>query len=194
MYSACMGWESIDDKLNPLNAKIGNSPTAASSNPPALNPLSGSKPQAPLGPSLGAKHIGHDANQLDQSLENGRVNIYTDDTHASERVEIQVPNGLIAIYKDYDLSPDISHYKSIEMLDKEMQVIGKIDLDPIDKHFVDTGYRCFFDGTEIGKGNGDIGLLVAQKIIGETMQPRSGPGSAIDDEIIKTIKKVLNLE
>lgn len=194
MYSASMAWESIDDKLNPLNAKIGKPPANTSAAPPALNPLSGSNPTAPLGPSLGAKHLGHDANQLQESLENGKVNIYTDGKHAAERVEIQVPDGLIAIYKDYDLSPDISHYKSIEMLDKNMEVIGKIDLDPTDKHVADTGYRCFFEGTEIGKGNGDIALLVAQKIIGETIQIRSGPGSAIDDEIIKTVKKVLHLE
>ena len=187
-----MGWDSIDDKDKPLAANVakpfGNTPV----NPLTGNPMYGNKISGYKGPSLGDVHAGHNATLLRQRLEEGKVKVYTDSKGVSERVEIQVPNGLVVVYKDYGFSPTLAHYKSIEILDLEKQTLGTIELDPTNRTVSHTDYRFFYEKSEIGRGNGDIGLLIAQQMVNRTIQPRSGKGTGVDGEVITTIYSILN--
>jgi hypothetical protein len=188
-----MGWDSIDDKLNPPDPNVvkpfGNTPV----NPLTGNPMYGQK-IGYKGPTLGDSHSGHNANLLRKRLEDGKVKLYTDPKGVSERVEIQVENGLVVVYKDYGFSRTLAHYKKIEILDGDMQPRGSIDLTPTNRTVSHTDYRFFYEGSEIGKGSGDIGLLIAQKLVSRAIQVRSGAGSGVDDEVITTIKNILNLK
>lgn len=185
-----MAWESIDDKLKPPSNVVkpfGDTPV----NPLTGNPMYNQK-MSYGGPSLGDTHAGHNANLLRQRLEDGKVKVYTDPKGVSERVEIQVPNGLVVVFKDYGFSRTLAHYKTIEVLDMEMQPLGTIELQPTNRLITHTDYRFFYEGSEIGKGNGDIGLFIAQALVSNTIQPRSGKGTGVDGEVITTINNILN--
>jgi hypothetical protein len=187
-----MGWDSIDDKLNPPDPNVvkpfGNTPV----NPLTGNPMYGNKISGYKGPSLGDSHPGHNATLLRKRLEDGKVKVYTDPKGVAERVEIQVPNGLVVVFKDYGFSRALAHYKMIEILDGDMQPLGKIELEPTNRTVSHTDYRFFYEQSEIGRGSGDIGLFIAQKLVSRAIQPRSGGSTGVDDEIITTINSVLN--
>jgi hypothetical protein len=186
-----MGWDSIDDKLKPADPNVakpfGNTP---------VNPLTGNpmyeKHVSYGGPSLGDSHQGHNATLLRQRLEDGKVKVFTDPKGVSERTEIQMPNGLVVVYKDYSFSRTLAHYKSIEILDMEKQPLGTIELEPANRLVTHTDYRFFYEKSEIGRGNGDVGLFLAQKLVSKSIQPRSGKGTGVDDEVVTTILSILN--
>lgn len=187
-----MGWDSIDDKLNPPDPNkpkpFGNTPV----NPLTGNPMYGQKVSYGGKPSLGDVHTGHSANLLRMRLEDGKVKVYTDSKGVAERDEIQVPEGLVVVYKDFGFSRSLAHYKKIEILDMDMQLRGTIELTPTNRLVAHTDYSFFYEHSMIGKGKGDIGLLIAQKLVSHAIQPRSGQGSGVDDEIITTIKSILS--
>jgi hypothetical protein len=190
-YSNYMAWESIDDKLKPPDPSVvkpfGNTPV----NPLTGNPMYGQRVSYG-GPSMGDSHQGHNATLLRHRLEDGKVKVYTDSKGVSERTEIQMPNGLVIVYKDYGFSRMLAHYKTIEILDMEKQPLGTIELQPTNRLIAHTDYRFFYERSEIGRGSGDIGLLLAQELVSHTIQPRSGKGTGVDGEIVTTIKNILN--
>lgn len=193
-----MAFDSIEDLMKPKMpvAKDPNAPAKPFGDTP-IDPLTGHPIYGNRvtgtsgGPKIGDSHMGQHATLLRERLEDGKVKIYQDPKAIAERVEIQVPEGLVVIYKDYGFAKTLAHYKRIDILGIDGQLRGSIDMIPQDRTVTHTAYRFFYEGSEIGKGNGDIGLFVAQKLVSRNVAPRSGMGTGIDDEIITTIQHVL---
>jgi hypothetical protein len=146
--------------------------------------------------TLGDSHMRHKAIILKRSFEDGKVKLYEDARGIAERTEINVeeegkPSGKVVVYKDYDFPGGLAKYKKIDIFSVNEELLGSLNMYPRDKDNPRPVYRFFYDRAEIGSGNGDIALFVAQALVGRNIQSRSGAGTAIDGEIVTTIKHIL---
>lgn len=141
--------------------------------------------------SLGDRNSSHPAVILKRTLYEGNVKIYEDAKGIAERCEISLPEGKIVVYKDYEVSEKLAKYKRIDILSLEDNLKGTIDIIPRDRTSPRPGYRFFYERSEIGSGSGDIAIYIAQKFLGESLGSRSAIGTEVDEEVISTIKSVL---
>ena len=140
---------------------------------------------------LGDSHSGHPAIILKHTLHDGNIKIFEDAKGIAERTEIIIPEGKVVVYKDYEVSEKLAMYKKIDIFSVEDELRGTIDIMPHDRTSPYPAYRFFYEKAEIGGGKGDIALFIGQNFLGENLDSRSGIGTTVDEEVISTIKRVL---
>ena len=141
---------------------------------------------------LGDRRSSHPTIILKRTYMDGNIKIFVDSTGGAEKTEILVPEGKVVVYKDFEITPVLSKYKKIQILTVDDELHGSMDLIARDRNSPVPVYRVFFERSELGSANGDIGMLIAHKLLGGSMDASAGIGSSIDDEIINTIKRVLH--
>lgn len=141
--------------------------------------------------TLGDRNSKHPAIILKRTMMDGSVRVYEDSTGGAERTDIIVPEGKVVVHKDYELLVTLAQFKKIVVLSKDDEVKGSIDVIARDRTSPKPVYRFFYNRSEIGGGYGDIGMFLAHKLLGGVMDARTGVGTTVDDEVISTIKEIL---
>lgn len=173
------------DKVKPF----GNTPIDPLTGHPIYG---GGAASSGLRATIGDRYSGHRAVILKRSFEDGKVKVFEDGRGLAERTEMIVDEGKIMVYKDYDYQGGLSRYKRIDIYNINEELVGSIKLYPKDKLNPHPIYRFFYEQSEIGLGNGDIALFIAQALVARNIQSRSGAGTSLDGEIITTIKQILD--
>lgn len=141
--------------------------------------------------ALGDRHSSHQTIILKRSMLDGNVKIFEDSKGLAERTELTMPTGKVCVYKDYDESGVLAKYKKIDVLSNDGELMGSLSLYPRDRTIAHPVYRVFADRQEIGTAYGDIPLFLAKKLLDASIDPRSGVGTTVDDEVITEIKNLL---
>ncbi len=161
---------------------------------------SGSSSDSPANAPVYTSHFGglgdhrssHPAIILKRTFMDGNIKVFVDSTGGAEKTEILVPEGKVVVYKDFEITPEMSRYKKIDILTIEDELHGTMDLIVRDRTNPRPVYRVFFERGELGSANGDIGMLIAHKLLGGNIDTSAAIGSSIDDEVIDTLKRVLH--
>jgi hypothetical protein len=85
----------------------------------------------------------------------------------------------------------LARYKKIDILSHDGELMGSLSLYPRDRTIAHPVYRVFSSRDEIGSAYGDIPLFLAKKLLDASIDPRSGIGTTVDDEVITEIKNLL---
>lgn len=144
-----------------------------------------SKPNsAPFGST-----VVHKATILKKVMGNGAIKVFTDSKGASERIEIVLTEGKVVINKDYELVSSMAHFKTIELYSSEDVLKDSIDIISQDSRI--HVFTFYFHNSPIGRGNGDIGLSIAEAFVTGSVDPRYLAGASVDPEVIETIQNIL---
>jgi hypothetical protein len=134
---------------------------------------------------------GHKATILKKVLNNGAYKIYADITGHVQRTEISLPEGKVIIIKDYEKVPAFAHYRSLTVLSSQDISLGSLSIVPEDRKLPNSSLRFYDGNTQIGSGSGDIGLAIADKLLGIEADPRRTAMSSVDPDIITSITNFL---
>jgi hypothetical protein len=131
----------------------------------------------------------HKATILKKIIADGNVKIYTDPQGVVEKTDISIPEGKIVVIKDYEVTARLAKYKKIDVYSNTEQKLDTVDI--ISENSMMHTYTFYFHGNAIGKGSGDLGTALASGFFPDAVDPRLLAGSAVDPEVIKVIKDVL---
>lgn len=150
------------------------------------------QPHQSLNGNLHAKDI----NVLKQSLEEGNIKIYQDDTRTQERIDIILDNqGVVKIYKEYhkDFATSIMKgvCKSIEVYSRENELVGSFTLTPESQYVLNPVYRVQYGTTHIGTASGDVPMSLGKLLLYPDSDVPLMGGSKISREVVDTIRKLL---
>lgn len=141
-------------------------------------------------PSGGGLVKEHHTNLLDHVMVDGKIRIYTDSTKGAKREEISLPTGgKIVLLKDFLVDPKQSKYKAIQIYSEEDELLDTISIVEESQIHV---FRFYYGNGPIGRGWGDIGMFIAQKMLGEgVLDPRYVAGASVDQDVIDIIQKIV---
>lgn len=141
-------------------------------------------------PGVGGLQKKHQINVLDRVMVDGQVKVYTDSTKNAKKEEILAPGGgRVIIIKDFAVDPKSASYKTIEIYSDQDELLDSITI--VEEKMI-KAFRFYSGNNPIGKGYGDIGIYIAQKILGEgVLDPRYTAGSSVDADVITFIANTL---
>jgi len=142
---------------------------------------------------MGKTQMGVKASILKQVLFDGKYKVFGNTTGDQEKIEISLDNGRsIVFYKEIQLDRQIERFKSMEICEGS-SFLEKMDLFASDHFSKSPTYRFYFSQVTIGTGEGDVALVIASKLLGETspLDPRFLGGSSVDEAVMKEIRRVV---
>lgn len=131
----------------------------------------------------------HKATILKKVMGGGMIKVFTDPIGAAEKIEIELTDGKVVIIKDYEVTPNRAHFKKIDLYSNEDTLLDTIDI--VSEDLQIHVFTFYFHKSPIGKGSGDIGLVIAESLIGGSVDPRYIAAAEVDPEVINTIQTVL---
>ncbi len=133
----------------------------------------------------------HPTSILRNMLHDGDVKIYQDISGHAERIEIYLPKGKVVLIKDYEEVPKLASYKNLSVYSAQDEPLGSFDIFPVNRDRVNGEVR-FFNGTsQIGMGEGNVGLAIASQLLNFSLPSGSSTSASVDSDVIASIKELL---
>ena len=131
----------------------------------------------------------HRATILKKVLSEGKIKVFRDPTDAVEKTEITLDKGKIVIHKDYEQVARLSKFKRIDIYSQDDTLLDSIDI--VTEESIIHSYTFYFHKSPIGRGNGNLDECIISAFAEGSIDPRYLQGSSVDQEVITTIKKIL---
>src|ERR1700722_4922419 len=113
----------------------------------------------------------HPTSILRNMLHDGDVKVYQDISGHAERIEIFLPKGKVVLVKDYEKVPQLAGYKNMTVYSSQDEPLGSFDIFPANRDRVNGEVRFFSGTSQIGIGEGDVGLAIASQLLNFSLPP-----------------------
>ncbi|MEK7571086.1 MAG: hypothetical protein AAB553_02320 [Patescibacteria group bacterium] len=125
----------------------------------------------------------------------GKIKFYDDEKKETGKVEIIAEKGKVVFYKDYLPSPAgvgfLERIKKIDIFSSDDELRDTLFVITDDKTMMHPIYQFSQGNMVLGRGKGDIVMAIAYHLLGDVIDSRFILGSAVDEEVLTTIKKLI---
>jgi hypothetical protein len=130
---------------------------------------------------------------LRRTMADGKIKEYEDEKKEFIQIELELPDG--RVFKFYEENVRImdvpkERLKAIEVYSNDNDLLDTVTIDFNQHQLIDPVYIFISHGDSIGEGTGNVTYYIAQKLLGEDLDPRYVTGTKVDQRVIDEFKKM----
>jgi hypothetical protein len=120
-------------------------------------------------------------------MADGKIKEYDDEKKEYIKIEVSMPDGReFLFYEEHVeiLGVPKSRLKAIEVYSADNELLDTVTIDFNQHELIDPVYIFLLRGDSIGEGSGNVTYYIAQKLLGEEIDPRYVTGTKVDQRVI----------
>lgn len=130
---------------------------------------------------------------LRRTMADGKIKEYEDEKKELLKIQVSLPDGRqFMFYEEHVRILDVpkDRLKAIEIYSADNDLLDTVSIDFNQHQLIDPVYIFISRGDSIGEGTGNVTYYIAQKLLGEELDPRFVTGTKVDQRVIDELQKL----